>query len=134
MFWDIALADLPAWEAVKFTLQVDFICPFVIIDPRAEVRSSFITTTVWSHHKGSTGRVRTGDQLLPVLCHCQLGQDIPTYLCATIVVAQASCLTIFNLSPRQKPAILPIVKRASVCVCVYALCMTVSWMVLALNI
>ena len=47
MFWDIALADLPAWEAVKFTLQVDFICPFVIIDPRAEVRRSFITTTVW---------------------------------------------------------------------------------------
>ena len=31
-----------------------------------------------SHHKGATGRVRTGDQLLPVLCHCQLGQDIPT--------------------------------------------------------
>ena len=30
-----------------------------------------------SHHKGATGRVRTGDQLLPVLCHCQLGQDIP---------------------------------------------------------
>ena len=31
-----------------------------------------------SHHKGATGRVRTGDQQLPVLCHCQLGQDIPT--------------------------------------------------------
>ena len=30
-----------------------------------------------SHHKGATGRVQTGDQLLPVLCHCQLGQDIP---------------------------------------------------------
>ena len=30
-----------------------------------------------SHHKGATGRVRTGDQRLPVLCHCQLGQDIP---------------------------------------------------------
>ena len=29
-----------------------------------------------SHHKGATGRVRTGDQRLPVLCHCQLGQDI----------------------------------------------------------
>ena len=28
-----------------------------------------------SHHKGATGRVRTGDQRLPVLCHCQLGQD-----------------------------------------------------------
>ena len=31
-----------------------------------------------SHHKGATGRVRTGNQRLPVLCHCQLGQDIPT--------------------------------------------------------
>ena len=30
-----------------------------------------------SNHKGAaTGRVRTGDQRLPVLCHCQLGQDI----------------------------------------------------------
>ena len=32
-----------------------------------------------SNHKGATGRVRTGNQLLPVLCHCQLGQDIPRY-------------------------------------------------------
>ena len=30
-----------------------------------------------SHHKGATGRVQTGDQLLPGLCHCQLGQDMP---------------------------------------------------------
>ena len=32
-----------------------------------------------SHHKGAAGRVRTGlgDRLLQVLCHCQLGQDIP---------------------------------------------------------
>ena len=30
-----------------------------------------------SHHTGATGRVRTGDQRLPVICHCQLGQDIP---------------------------------------------------------
>ena len=29
-----------------------------------------------SHHKGATGRVRTGDQLLPILCHCQLGQVV----------------------------------------------------------
>ena len=32
-----------------------------------------------SHHKGATDRVRTGDQRLPILCHCQvqcqLGQD-----------------------------------------------------------
>ena len=32
----------------------------------------------WSHHKGATGRVQTGDQWLPVPCHCQLGQDIPS--------------------------------------------------------
>ena len=31
-----------------------------------------------THHKGATGRVLTGDQLYPVLCHCQLGQDIST--------------------------------------------------------
>ena len=30
-----------------------------------------------SNHKGATGRVQTCDQLYPVLCHCQLGQDIP---------------------------------------------------------
>ena len=29
-----------------------------------------------SHQKGATSRVRTGDQWLPILCHCQLGQDI----------------------------------------------------------
>ena len=28
-----------------------------------------------SQHKGATGRVRTRDQQLPILCHCQLGQD-----------------------------------------------------------
>ena len=47
---------------------------------KAEVRRSFITTTVReqrsrSHLKGTTCGVRTGDQLYPVLCHCQLGQD-----------------------------------------------------------
>ena len=47
---------------------------------KQEVHSSFITTNVLeqlprSHHKGASGRVRTGDQLYPVLCHCQLGQD-----------------------------------------------------------
>ena len=49
---------------------------------KAEVRSSFNTTTVQdedprSHHKGTTGRVQTGDRLYLVLCHCQLGQGIP---------------------------------------------------------
>ena len=36
-----------------------------------------VGTNPRSHHKGATGRVRTGDQLLPILCHCQLGKDIP---------------------------------------------------------
>ena len=49
---------------------------------KAEVRRSYITTTVReqrprSHHKGATGRVRTGHQRYPALCRCQLGQDIP---------------------------------------------------------
>ena len=52
------------------------------VTAKAEARRSFITTTVReqrprSHHKGTTGRVRTGDQRYPVLCRCQLGQDIP---------------------------------------------------------
>ena len=33
-----------------------------------------------SHHKGSTSRVRTGDQLLPVLCHCQLSRLLLYFL------------------------------------------------------
>ena len=48
----------PAWDAVKLTLKVGFICPFVVNEP--------------------------------------------TNLGATIVVAQALCLSIFNLSPPQK--------------------------------
>ena len=49
------------------------------IQVRAEVRRSFITTTVRDEsHVTPQGRVRTGDQRLPVLCHCQLGQDIPS--------------------------------------------------------
>ena len=34
-------------------------------------------------NKGATGRVRIGDQLYPLLCHCKLGQDIP-YIIAII--------------------------------------------------
>ena len=48
--------------------------------PKAEVCRSFIPTTVRDESQvtpqGATCRVRTGNQL-PVLCHCQLGQDIP---------------------------------------------------------
>ena len=55
MFCDIVLAVLSGLGRVKLTLQVGFICPFVVIDP--------------------------------------------TNLGVTIVVAQALCLTIYNLSP-----------------------------------
>ena len=60
-----------AWDAVQLTLQVGFICPFVVIDP--------------------------------------------TDLGATIVVAQALCLTIFNLSPTQKTCRFTDGNKASVC-------------------
>ena len=61
----------PAWDTVKLTLQVGFICPFVVI--------------------------------------------YPTDLGATIVVAQALCLTIFNLSPTQKTCLFTDGNKASVC-------------------
>ena len=62
----------PAWDAVKLTLQVGFICPLVVIDT--------------------------------------------TNLGVTIVVAQALCLTIFNLSPTQKTCLFTDGNKASVCV------------------
>ena len=61
----------PAWDAVKLTLHVGFICPFVVVDP--------------------------------------------TDLGATIVVAKALCLTIFNLSPTQKTCLFTDGNKASVC-------------------
>ena len=49
---------------------------------RRDTAAALLPRLFWknprSHHKGATGRVRTGDQRLPVLCHCQLGQDIPS--------------------------------------------------------
>ena len=33
MFWDIAWLFSPAWDTIEVTLQVGFICPFVVIDP-----------------------------------------------------------------------------------------------------
>ena len=33
MFRDISLAVHSAWDEVKLTLKVGFICPFVVIDP-----------------------------------------------------------------------------------------------------
>ena len=59
-----------AWDAVKLTLKVGFICPFVV--------------------------------------------DDPTDLGATIVVAQALCLSIFNLSPTQKTCLFTDGNKANV--------------------
>ena len=47
-----------------------------VSEAEVEVRRSFITTTV-RDQSPATGRVRTGDQRFPALCHCQLGDDIP---------------------------------------------------------
>ena len=44
-----------------------------------------------SHHKSATCRVWTGNQRPPVLCHCQLGQDIP-YSCGGLDINQIFCL------------------------------------------
>ena len=63
----------PAWDTVKLTLKVGFICPFVV--------------------------------------------DDPTDLGATIVVAQALCLSIFNLSPTQKTCLFTKGNKANVSVC-----------------
>ena len=60
----------PAWDAIKLTLKVGFICPFVV--------------------------------------------DDPTYLGATIVVAHALCLPIFNLSPTQKTCLFTDCNKANV--------------------
>ena len=55
---------------------------------KAEVRRSFVTTTVREqrprpHHKCATGRVRTasGDQRYPVLGHCQFVVVYPRVIC-----------------------------------------------------
>ena len=48
-----------------------------------------------SHHKGATSRVQTGNQLLPVLCPCQLGQDIPNLL---LTYSTWRCCIIFLVS------------------------------------
>ena len=66
----------PAWDSVKLTLQVGFICPFVVEDP--------------------------------------------TDLGATIVVAQALCLSIFNLSPMQKTCLFTNGNKANKSVCLVA--------------
>ena len=49
-----------------------------------------------SHHKGATSRVRTGNQRLPVLCHCQLGQD-KVYISAYLYIFGILKLCLFML-------------------------------------
>ena len=46
------------------------------------------------------GRVRTGNQRLPVLCHCQLGQDIPVFISYNKKVGDTA-----HLNPSQVPAL-----------------------------
>ena len=48
MFGALFWLSSPAWDTVKITqsLKAGFICLFMVIDLRAEVCSSFITTTV----------------------------------------------------------------------------------------
>ena len=60
----LATKDIPA----VFSIRVGQM-------PRAEVRRSFITTTV---REESQVTPQGRHQQLPALCHCQLGQDIPT--------------------------------------------------------
>ena len=64
---------------IGFVLATDDIRFYVIanLDKRrfaAALLPRLFGTSPRSHHKGATGRVRTGNQRLPVLCHCQLGQ------------------------------------------------------------
>ena len=52
-----------------------------------------------SHHKGTTVTVRTGDhwQRLPVLCHCQLGQEIHDLTIFFIYInSSQSCLNSYS--------------------------------------
>ena len=79
LFWGRWLAQWPGTEnlcsplaILRGTVPVGGLTRVLL---KAEVCSSFFTTTVWeqhprSHHKGTTGRVRTGDQRYPVLCLC----------------------------------------------------------------
>ena len=57
-----------------------------------------------SHRKGATGMVRTGNQRLPVLCHCQLGQD--GYL------RPLACWSIRPGTAWQRPATRSVTSRA----------------------
>ena len=51
-------------------------------------------------HKGATCRVRTGDQWLPDLCHCQLGQDIPITKDSVLVTGfmATQCMSLYRVT------------------------------------
>ena len=73
--YDRALMGLPG-RTVEFWDNKEVSVDVTAVTVKAEVRRSFITTTVRgqrpsSHHKGATGTVRTGDQRYPVLCRCK---------------------------------------------------------------
>ena len=70
----------PPWRGLDAAFPSQF-----ILGKKAEIRRSFITTTGREQNprsQGATGRVRTGDQRYPILCHCQLG----TQVCSKIIV------------------------------------------------
>ena len=72
----LAGLDLAKLHVCVLTSFVNF---FFLLRFAAALLPRLFWTNPRSHHKGATGRVRTGDQQLPVLCHCQLGQDIPKF-------------------------------------------------------
>ena len=79
---------------------------------RVEVHCSFITTTVReeSQVKGATSRVWIGDQLLPVLCHCQyLCQWAPAVCLGFLLVTFGTvwALTSFEFPRRACPLTIP---------------------------
>ena len=85
---------------LRRNLDEDFCSMRQLMKYRAEVRSSFITTTVRDEsqvdHKGATVRVRTGDQLLPVLCHCQR-INIAVQMCWFKWILQCVCGSVTGL-------------------------------------
>ena len=57
---------------------------------------------------------------------CPFVVNDPTYLGATIVVAQALCLSIFNLSPMQKTCLFTNGNKANVSIC-YMTCYQIGY-------
>ena len=63
---------------VYVVIVVIFPHPFICLGRRfaAALSPRLFGTNPRSHHQGATGRVRTGDQRLPVLRRCRLGHGI----------------------------------------------------------